>query len=376
MPVSVTMWTEGVQIDFHQAAKTQMSSQGRKLACNGKSNAVQSRRSVLCEQVDSMDRMSLYRLSLQRMLAPIQDLLEDPDVSEVMVNGPKRIYYERRGKISESPHCFDGEQKLMAAVLNVAEFVDRPLGPENLSMDARLPDGSRVHVILPPVSRNGICLTIRKFRNAGFSLEDLVRFKSLQEEGVELLQQAIADHKNIIVAGGTGTGKTSLLNALSQKIDPQERIVVIEESSELKLHQPHTVYLEARTEATEDGAAFTVRELFVNSLRMRPDRIIIGEVRRGEALELVQSMLSGHSGSLATLHASSPQAAATRLETLCLMNDVQLPVYVARAQVAAAIDIVVQVTRAANGHRQITEIAELMDLDDRERYRWSTLYRA
>jgi pilus assembly protein CpaF len=323
-----------------------------------------------------MNHLDLYRLSLRKLLAPIQDLLDDPDVSEVMVNGPKCIYYERRGRICESPHCFAGEHQLMAAVLNVAEFVDRPLGPENLSMDARLPDGSRVHVILPPVSRNGICLTIRKFKTAGLTLQDLVQLGSLRPEGVELLENSIAQHRNIIVAGGTGTGKTSLLNALSQKIDPQERVVVIEESSELKLQQPHTIYLEARAEATEEGAAFTVRELFVNSLRMRPDRIIIGEVRRGEALELVQSMLSGHSGSLATLHASSPQAAATRLETLCLMSDVQLPVYVARAQVAAAIDLIVQVRRSSSGHRQITEIAELLDLDDREKYRWSSLYQA
>ena len=190
-----------------------------------------------------------------------------------------------------------------------------------------------------------------------------------------LLEQAISEHKNLVISGETGTEKTSLLNALSQKIDPRERILVIEESSELRLHQPHTVYLEARGESTEETQAFTVRDLFVNSLRMRPDRIIVGEVRRGEALELVQSMLSGHSGSLATLHASSPQTAAIRLETLCLMNDVQLPVYVARAQVAAAIDIVVQVTRTSTGLRQISEIAELTDLDDANRYRWKTLYR-
>jgi pilus assembly protein CpaF len=322
-----------------------------------------------------MNHLDLYRLSLKKLLAPIQELLEDPDVSEVMVNGPKCIYYERGGRICESPHCFAGENQLMAAVLNVAEFVDRPLGPENLSMDARLPDGSRVHVILPPVSRNGICLTIRKFKTKGLSLEDLVQLDSLRVEGVAVLEKAIAEHRNIIVAGGTGTGKTSLLNALSQRIDPCERIVVIEESSELKLQQPHTIYLEARADATEDGAAFTVRELFVNSLRMRPDRIIIGEVRRGEALELVQSMLSGHSGSLATLHASSPQAAATRLETLCLMSDVQLPVYVARSQVAAAIDLVVQVTRFPSGKRKITEITELIDLDDRDKYQWECIYR-
>ena len=322
-----------------------------------------------------MEISELYRLSLLHFLGPIQDLLDDPSVTEVMVNGPQRIYYERGGKIFESPHGFHSEDQLMSAVLNIAEFVDRPLSQENLSMDARLPDGSRVHVILPPVARSGISLTIRKFHASGYTLDELVRIHSLRPEGAALLERAISEHKNLVISGGTGTGKTSLLNALSQKIDPRERIVVIEESSELRLHQPHTVYLEARGESTEETQAFTVRDLFVNSLRMRPDRIIVGEVRRGEALELVQSMLSGHSGSLATLHASSPQTAAIRLETLCLMNDVQLPVYVARAQVAAAIDIVVQVTRTSTGLRQISEIAELTDLDDANRYRWKTLYR-
>jgi pilus assembly protein CpaF len=317
----------------------------------------------------------LYRLSLAHFLGPIQELLDDPTVTEVMVNGPQRIYYERGGKIFESPHAFPSEDQLLSAVVNIAEYVDRPLSQENLSMDARLPDGSRVHVILPPVARSGISLTIRKFHASGYTLDELVRIQSIKPEGAALLERAISDHKNLIVSGGTGTGKTSLLNALSQKIDPRERIVVIEESSELKLHQPHTVYLEARAESTEETQAFTVRDLFVNSLRMRPDRIIVGEVRRGEALELVQSMLSGHSGSLATLHASSPQTAAIRLETLCMMSDVQLPVYVARAQVAAAIDIIVQVTRTSNGHRRISEIAELIELDDANRYRWKTLYR-
>ena len=322
-----------------------------------------------------MEISELYRLSLLHFLGPIQELLDDPSVTEVMVNGPQRIYYERGGKIFESPHAFHSEDQLLSAVLNIAEYVDRPLSQENLSMDARLPDGSRVHVILPPVARSGICLTIRKFHASGYTLDELVRIQSIRPEGAALLEQAISEHKNLIVSGGTGTGKTSLLNALSQKIDPRERIVVIEESSELRLHQPHTVYLEARAESTEETQAFTVRDLFVNSLRMRPDRIIVGEVRRGEALELVQSMLSGHSGSLATLHASSPQTAAIRLETLCMMSDVQLPVYVARAQVAAAIDIIVQVTRTSTGHRRISEIAELIELDDANRYRWKTLYR-
>ena len=176
-------------------------------------------------------------------------------------------------------------------------------------MDGRLPDGSRIHVILPPASRQGICVTIRKFREAAFTLEELEAMGSIEPQARQLLVDAVRNHQNIVVAGGTGTGKTSLLNALSREIPGAERIIVIEESSELKLVQPHTIYLEAKPEATDEGTVITLRELFVNALRMRPDRILIGEVRRGEALEMVQAMLSGHSGSLSTLHASSPAAA-------------------------------------------------------------------
>jgi pilus assembly protein CpaF len=303
-------------------------------------------------------------------------LLDDPDVTEVMVNGPERIYFEKRGRIQSSECRFPDERMLMAAVLNIAEFVDRPLGDGHLSMDARLPDGSRVHVILPPVSRVGICLTVRKFKKAGFSLAELVDSGSIDQAGKELLVQGVQEHKNIIVAGGTGTGKTTVLNALSAFVSPDERIIVIEECGELQLIQPHTIYLETRTDQDPDLPVFSVRELFANSLRMRPDRILIGEVRRGEALELVQSMLSGHSGSLATLHASTPSAAATRLETLCMMNDMQIPMTIARAQVAEAIDWVVQTKRNASGQRYISEIAELTGLDAANIYTWRSLWRS
>lgn len=324
----------------------------------------------------SMDHQSLYDLSLRTFLGPILKLLDDPEVTEIMVNGPEHIYFETRGKIHRADFVFPDERILMAAVLNIAEFVDRPLGDGYLSMDARLPDGSRVHVLLPPVSRVGICLTIRKFKKAGFSLDELVRSGSIDETGKRVLVDGISEHRNMIVAGGTGTGKTTVLNALSAFISPAERIIVIEESSELQLTQPHTIYLETRTDQDPDLPAFSVRELFVNSLRMRPDRILIGEVRRGEALELVQSMLSGHSGSLATLHASTPQAAATRLETLCMLNEMQIPMMVARAQVAEAIDWVVQTKRHSSGRRYISEIAELTGLDATQAYHWKTIWRA
>ncbi|WP_442508573.1 CpaF family protein [Novipirellula sp. SH528] len=322
-----------------------------------------------------MNHEQLYETTLQYFLSPIWDLMLDDSVTEIMVNGPDNIYVERAGRVTRTDRHFGTDEFLLAAARNLAEYIGRPIEGASLSMDGRLPNGSRIHLILPPISRVGICLTIRKFREAAFTLPELIQMGSVVPEAADLLRNAIAEHKNIVVAGGTGTGKTSLLNALSREIDERERIVVIEESSELKLVQPHTVYLEALAAGTEGAEKATLRELFVNALRMRPDRILIGEVRRGEALELIQSMLSGHSGSLSTLHASSPAAAATRLETLCMLNDAQLPVYVARAQVAAAVDLFVQATRLPSGERCLTEIAELIGLDAQQNYVWKTLYK-
>lgn len=321
-----------------------------------------------------MNHEQLYEVTVRHFLEPIWQFLEDDSVTEIMVNGPNCVFIERKGKIEKTGHYFDSDDFLLAAVRNLAEYVGRPLDAENLSMDGRLPNGSRVHLILPPASRTGICLTIRKFRREAFTLDELEAQGCIEPQATEILRAAIADHKNIVVAGGTGTGKTSLLNALSREIDPCERIVVIEESSELKLVQDHTIYLEAIPSGSAGSERASLRELFVNALRMRPDRILIGEVRRGEALELIQSMLSGHSGSLSTLHASSPSAAATRLETLCLLNDAQLPVYVARAQVAAAVDLFIQVKRHPSGQRFLTDIASLVGLDVQNNYVWQSVY--
>lgn len=321
-----------------------------------------------------MHRESLYTSTLDFFLEPIAEFRDDPTVSEIMINGPNEIYIERAGRVINTTARFESEELLLAAVRNMAEYVGRPLDAMHPAMDGRLPDGSRVHIIGEPVSRRGYCVTIRKFRESAFTLDELIDSGSVEPAAADILRRGIHEHWNIVVAGGTGTGKTSLLNALSREISPAERIVVIEESSELKLIQPHTIYLEARPEATDDHAAVTLRELFVNALRMRPDRILIGEVRRGEALEMVQAMLSGHAGSLSTLHASSPAAAATRLETLCLMNDAQLPVYVARAQVAAATDLFVQTVRNPNGTRCITHLSRLRDMDQHQAYVWESLY--
>ncbi len=317
----------------------------------------------------------IFEQTLRHFLSPIQSLMNNHDVSEIMINGPNDVYYEQRGRIYHSECRFRDESALSAAVQNIAEYVGRRIDRTNHSMDARLPNGCRVHAIIAPSSRQGTCLTIRKFQPATFQLPTLVELGSLTEQAAEFLSLAVQMHKNIIVSGGTGTGKTSLLNALSAAIPDSERIIVIEDCSELQLKQSHTIYLEAQAHDENGKGGVTVRDLFVDSLRMRPDRVIVGEVRRGEALDMIQSMISGHAGAMSTVHASSPQDAASRLETLCLMNEVGLPVYVARSQVASAIHLVVQITRFVDGTRRITSISESLGLDAENRYSWNEIFR-
>ncbi|MEO0531281.1 MAG: ATPase, T2SS/T4P/T4SS family [Planctomycetota bacterium] len=322
-----------------------------------------------------MQRTDIYKKSLRHFLKPIVPLLEENSVSEIMAIGHDTIYYEEAGKIRRSEARFSDEAAMMAAVRNIAEFVNRRIDAENHSMDARLPTGERVHVIIPPASRLGPCLTIRKFQQKDMSFDDLVTQGSLSPAAAAFVDLAVKLHKNIIISGGTGTGKTTILNAFSAAIPEEERIVVIEDSSELALQQKHTVYLEAQAANKHGQGGVTIRDLFVDSLRMRPDRIIVGEVRRGEALDLVQSMLSGHSGSLTTVHANSPRDAGTRLETLCLLSDADLPVKVARGQVSAAIDLVVQLARLSDGSRRVAAISECRGLDADEQYAWNPLFR-
>jgi pilus assembly protein CpaF len=319
--------------------------------------------------------IDIYRETTKHFLSAIAPLLEDPAVSEVLVNGPETIYFERAGRLHRSDLKFTDAAALMAAARNIGEYVNRQIDKDHHSMDARLPDGSRVHIIIPPSSRQGVCLSIRKFQKSLFNLGKLVERGSMSAEAAEFLDICVQLHKNIVIAGGTGTGKTSMLNALSACIPAHERIIVIEDSSELQLHQPHTVYLEAQPPRPDGKGAVTIRDLFVDSLRMRPDRIVVGEVRRGEALDLIQSMISGHAGSLTTVHASTPRDAAIRLETLCLMNDVSLPIYVARAQVASALHLVLQIARFADGSRRVQMISELLGLDEGNNYRIQDLYR-
>ncbi|HVX61834.1 MAG TPA: CpaF family protein [Pirellulales bacterium] len=322
-----------------------------------------------------MDRNAIYQETLRHFLAPILPLLEDPSVSEILVNGHESVYFERAGRLQRSDVQFADPQALMAAAKNIAEFVNRSIGGDRHSMDGRLPDGSRVHIIIAPSSRQGTCLSLRKFQKSSFDLASLISRGSLSAEAAEFLEIAVALHKNIVIAGGTGTGKTSMLNALSTAIPAHERVIVIEDSSELQLHQPHTVYLEAQPPRPDGRGEVTIRDLFVDSLRMRPDRIVVGEVRRGEALDLIQSMISGHAGAMTTVHASTPRDAASRLETLCLMSDVSLPVYVARQQVASAVHLVVQIARFRDGSRRVQNISEMQGLDEQGGYSFRSLYR-
>jgi pilus assembly protein CpaF len=312
-----------------------------------------------------MSREAIFEASLGYFLTPVKKHLDDPSVTEIMVNGFDEVYIERRGKLEHTDSRFPSEDALLTAVHNVAQYVGREIDDKRPVLDARLPDGSRVHAVIPPSARLGTYLTIRKFTRDVMSLDTLVRLGSISETAREFLEICVRLHKNIIVAGGTGTGKTSLLNALSTAIPDEERIVVIEDSSELRLNQPHTLYLEAQQKDAYGQGGLTIRQLFVASLRMRPDRIIVGEVRGGEALDMIQSMISGHAGSLTTVHASTPRDALVRLETLSLMSEVEIPIYVARAQVASAIHLIVQLSRfSEDGSRRITRITEACGLGD------------
>lgn len=326
-----------------------------------------------------MQSAELYAASIAWFLKPISEYLRDPDVTEIMINGHQDVRCEKRGHVCNTSVQFASEASLLAAVRNVAEYNGRELDDSNPAMDGRLPDGSRIHVIIPPAARNGVTVTIRRFQKNSFCLKSLISSGSVTPMAAEFLSLCVQMHRNLVISGGTGTGKTSMLNALSACIPRHERVIVIEDTSELQLAEGgHTVCLEAQQGNGEDRQKLTIRELFANSLRMRPDRIVVGEVRRGEALDLIQSMISGHAGALTTVHANTPRDAVIRLETLCLMSDTELPVYVARQQVASAVQLVVQLGRLSDGSRRVVSIAECLGLDradERGQYSWNEVFR-
>ncbi len=296
-------------------------------------------------------------------LGPIEQFLDDRSVSEIMVNAKDQIYIEKKGRLEKTDLRFSSDQ----AVLNVIERIVSPIGRRidegSPTVDARLKDGSRVHVIIPPLALKGPTLTIRKFSRIPYTMDDIIAFGSLTDNMAGFLKIAIQARKNIIISGGTGSGKTTLLNVLSGFIREDERILTIEDAAELKLSQPHVVSLEARPPNIEGRGAITIRDLVRNALRMRPDRIVVGECRGGEALDMLQAMNTGHDGSLTTLHANSPRDVLSRLETMVLMSGMELPVKAIREQITSAVDIIVQQTRFKDGVRRISAISEVQGME-------------
>jgi pilus assembly protein CpaF len=296
-------------------------------------------------------------------LGPIEQFLADPDVSEVMVNALDYIYVERRGKIERTDAQFLSVEHLRRVVERIVADVGRRIDESSPMVDARLPDGSRVNAIVPPLAVDGPSLTIRKFAADPFQVDDLVSFGTLTPELAELLDAVVRSGLNVLVSGGTGTGKTTLLNVLSSFIPDSERIVTIEDAVELQLRQRHVVRLESRPPNIEGRGEVTVRDLVRNSLRMRPDRIIVGEVRGSEALDMLQAMNTGHDGSISTIHCNSPRDAFSRLETMVLMTGLDLPNRAIREQIAAAIDVVVHLQRMPDGTRQVVQVTEVTGME-------------
>jgi pilus assembly protein CpaF len=301
-------------------------------------------------------------LRLATGLGPLESLLADPRVDEVMVNGPGTVYVERAGRIEETPVSFPNAEELSHAIERILAPLGRRVDEASPLCDARLPDGSRVNVVIPPLSLDGPCLTIRRFRRAGFSLSDLVANGTLARPLADFLTGCVGARASVLVSGGTGSGKTTTLNALSGAIPARERIVTIEDAAELRLRQEHVVRLEARPPNLEGAGEVTIRQLVRNALRMRPDRIVVGEVRGGEALDMLMALNTGHEGSLTTIHANSPEDALRRLETLALMAGVALPHSAVREQVASALDLVVHQVRAPDGRRRVESVAEVVRL--------------
>lgn len=318
--------------------------------------------------------MSVFEHSVQVFLKPVLQFLKDDSVSEIMINGPDTIFIERGGKVFKTDAKFEDANALMAAVRNIAQFVGRPIDEEKPFLDARLPDGSRIHAVVPPVARNGTTVAIRKFSKTKLSLKDLIGKGALTADAARFLDVCLYLKKNIIVSGGTGSGKTTLLGILASRTAPDQRIVVLEDSAELKIHNEHVVFFEARPADEYGKGEVTLRDLVKSSLRLRPDRVIVGEVRSGEALDLISSMNTGHSGSMGTVHSNNPKECLTRLETLALMTDAEVPVQAIRAQVAAAIQIMVQLSRLSDGSRKITHISEGLGMDLQGNYITNDIY--
>jgi pilus assembly protein CpaF len=311
------------------------------------------------------ERLRLFESIAAEILGygPIEPLLRDDSITEVMVNGPKQIYIERRGKLHRTDVTFESDEHVMRIIDRIVSPIGRRVDESTPYVDARLPDGSRVNIVIPPISLVGPVITIRKFSRDPFQVDDLIRFGTFTSEIAKFLEACVHVRLNIIVSGGTGSGKTTTLNVLSSFIPGDERIVTIENAAELQLHQEHVVTLESRPPNIEGKGEITIRDLVINSLRMRPERIIVGECRGGEALDMLQAMNTGHDGSLTTLHSNSPRDTLSRLETMVLMAGMELPIRAIREQIASAVDLIVHQSRLRDGSRKLTAITEVQGME-------------
>lgn len=316
----------------------------------------------------------VFESTLRGFLSPVLRELDDPSVTEILVNGPSNIFVERSGKLTRLDARFRSPDALMSALRVVAQYVGRAFDSEHPILEGRLPDGSRLEALLPPVAPDGPSVAIRRFSKDKLTLDKLLQFGALTQDAAEFLRVLIECKQNIVVAGGTGSGKTSMLNALSALIPDGERIVVIEDARELQLQRDHVVQLESRPPDAKGKGAITIRDLFKATLRMRPDRIVLGEIRSGEALDLIQAMTSGHGGCLTTVHATYPIDTLNRLETMALMGGVELPLAALRSQLASAVDIIVQTARMRDGSRKVTHISEVVGTDPLRGYRIRDLF--
>ncbi len=294
---------------------------------------------------------------------PLQSLLDNPDISEIMVNGKDNVFVEKKGMLTKSDVTFDSDEQILRIIDRIILPLGRRVDPDSPTVDARLPDGSRVNAVIPPVAIDGPSLTIRKFGKSRMEMQQLIEIGSLTQNMATFIEACVVSKLNIIVSGGTGSGKTTLLNAISKYIPAGNRIVTIEDSAELKLQQPHVVRMETKPPNIEGKHAVSIRDLVRNALRMRPDRIVVGEVRGGECLDMLQAMNTGHDGSLTTLHANSPRDALSRMETMTMMAGMELPLRVVREQIASAVDMIIQLSRLKDGSRRVTYITEVSGME-------------
>ncbi len=319
---------------------------------------------------------SVFQDAIATLLGPIKDLLDNPDVSEVMINGPHEIFIEEKGLVYKSPNKFADEESLMASMRAIAQSVGRVIDADNPRLDARLPDGSRIAVVIPPMAKNGTTVAIRKFSEEKLGLKDMINFGSLSPDGARFLDCCMYLGKNTLVSGGTGSGKTTMLNVLGSRMPKTQRLLIIEDAAELQIKAEHVVNFETRKGDPARGITdVSIRDLVESALRLRPDRIIVGEVRGPEALDLLNAMGTGHEGSMGTVHANTPLDACTRLETLCLMGETRIPADAIRKMVGSALQLIVQCNRYHDGGRRTSHISEVLGVDEHGRYITKDIFR-